>query len=180
MTGYMGTKYIKPEKIEEIADKIRSDLLPEYDSDVFYEVDIYTIAKKLGCKIELVNFDPPNVSARVLRNVENDSFTIQISRSDSVQRRKFSIAHEIAHIVLHDDGEDEFIEFRKNQIEYDPESLYKEVQANMLASALLLPKEPVTIAWESSNSIDMVAEQFSVSKEAAYNRLSNLGLLDNE
>lgn len=144
------------------------------------EVDIYSIAKKLGCKVELVDFDPSSVSARVLRHGENGSFTIQVARTDSLLRRKFSIAHEIAHIVLHDDGKDEFIEFRKNLIEYDPEELYKEVQANMLASALLLPKELVRIAWESTRSIDMVAEQFSVSKEAAYNRLSNLRLLEND
>lgn len=175
----MSTKYIKPEKIEEIADKIRSDLLPDYDPEISQEIDIHAIAKKLGCKVEEVDFDPTDVSARVVRNPDK-SFTIQVNRDDSILRRKFSIAHEIAHIVLHDDGEDEFVEFRKRQIEYEPHALYKEVQANMLASALLLPKEPVIIAWELTKSIDVVAEQFSVSKEAAYNRLSNLRLLDDE
>lgn len=160
----MSIKYIAPETIEQIANQMRSDLLPVPNPDEINEIDIYRIAHGLGCKIELVDFDPPNISAKISRNSPN-TYIIQVCRSDSLRRQKFSIAHEIAHIILHDDGQDEFIEFRQNSIDYSPNELYKEVQANMLASALLLPKQQVTRVWEMSKSIDTVADIFNVSKD---------------
>lgn len=177
----MAYKYISPQTIEKIADDIRRDLLPSSDGCDVVEVDIFQIAKGLGCSIETVEFDPSNISARVVRDLSLQSkYTIQISRKDTFKRQKFSIAHEIAHIILHDDGKDEFIELRQGAVDYAPEELYKEVQANMLAAALLLPYEKIKRLWEVSKSVDDVAEVFNVSKEAACNRLANLGFLENE
>ena len=177
----MSTKYIPPDRIEEIATEIRDDMLQSASLGEYGD-DIYRIAFGLGCRVEIVDFEPPTISARVIRGSKlGVDYTIQVSRNDSEKRRKFSIAHEIAHIVLHDDGDNEFVELRKKSaIDYSPEDLYKEVQANMLASALLLPKNAVEEVWQSSHGIDEIAETFDVSTEAAYYRLQNLGLLGNE
>jgi Zn-dependent peptidase ImmA (M78 family) len=177
----MTIKYISPLIIEQIAERIRKDSLPTQALVDFSEVDIYLIAYKLGCKIELVDFDPPTVSAKVLRPESFDGYVIQISRQDTLKRQNFSIAHEIAHIILHDEDKNSgFIEARQSLVDYKPDELYKEIQANMLAAALLLPEEQVRLAWGSSKSVDDIAEIFNVSKEAACNRLLNLGLLRNE
>lgn len=175
----MSTKYISPANIESIATQMRTDFLS--NQPVLNEVDINTIAHGLGCDIELVDFNLPNISAQVLRrDGDSGGYTIQLSRGDNPRRQKFSVAHEIAHIVLHDDGKSNFIELRQSLIEYDEKALYKEVQANMLASALLLPADQVRSIWDSSKSVDLISETFNVSYQAAYNRLDNLGLLINE
>jgi Zn-dependent peptidase ImmA (M78 family) len=179
----MGHKYIAPALIERIAGQMRSDFAPDRQGDDSAEVDIHRIALGLGCRVEVVDFEPPSISARVLRTgvVGSDrKYTIQIARGDSPRRQKFSIAHEIAHIVLHDDGSNEFVEFRQAPIDYSPDELYKETQANMLAAALLLPESKIRAVWASSKGVDDVAEFFDVSREAACNRLLNLGLLRDE
>ncbi len=176
----MPKTYIAPETLEKIASELREDFLGDSSQDI--EVDVFKIAEGLGCNVQLADFQPENVSARVVR-VESleKPYTIQVARNESPRRQKFSIAHEIAHIILHDDGTNEFVELRQPTSVYADEGLlYKEVQANMLASALLLPANQVRNIWASSKSIDDLAEIFNVSKSAAYFRLDNLGLLENE
>ena len=177
----MPVKYIDPATIEEFADNIRRENPVAVIKDGAMElVDIYKLAEALGCKVEEVDFDPPQVSARVIRNKATDSsyaYTIQVSRRDSTRRKKFSVAHEISHIVLHDDGKSNFVELRQPSGSYDARNLFKETQANMLAAALLLPADQVRKAWYEVKSVDQVADIFSVTTTAAYNRLDNLGLL---
>jgi Zn-dependent peptidase ImmA (M78 family) len=178
----MDLKYLPPSVIESIADNIRHDnpSAVSYDGDL-ETVDIYQLAKSLGCKVEEVGFTPDTVSARVLRSSGSRyAYTIQVARQDSTRRQKFSIAHEISHIVLHDDGQSEFVELRQSIDNYDQETLFKETQANMLAAALLLPGEQVRKAWRDTKSVDQVADIFDVSITATYNRLSNLNLLFDE
>jgi Zn-dependent peptidase ImmA (M78 family) len=175
----MAPKYIAPEQIEDIANTTRQ--LSGADSDVL-EVDVLKIAERLGVAVEVVDFEDQNVYAQLLRHgAPGADFTIQVARADGPRRRRFSIAHELAHSVLHADGdEDHFVEYRQELGRYNPDQLYKEVQANMFASALLLPKDKVMLMWESTRDIDRVAQAFAVSKEAAFLRIRNLGLLPNE
>ena len=107
----MVRKYISPNKIAQIADEVRIDSLGKQLADEIAETDIYQICQYLGCKIETVEFNPSNVFARVLRNDEQTGkYIIQVAKNDSVKRQKFSIAHEIAHIILHyDERNNEFI-----------------------------------------------------------------------
>jgi hypothetical protein len=80
----MKSKYIPPATIESIADQIRADFLPESGLMDVYEINIYRIAQQLGCKVEIVDFDPSNVSAVVVKSTDSDNqYTIQVSRSDS-------------------------------------------------------------------------------------------------
>lgn len=174
----MTTQYIAPSTIQSIAEQIRNDFLPSKGDDTM-EVDIYAIAQGLGCKVEEVDFNDATVSAQVLRDKEIDNgYVIQIARNDPPRRKKFSVAHEIAHIVLHDDGKNKFIEQRRPIADYPQDVAYKEIQASMLAAAILLPDQQVRQAWQASKSVDEVAEMFNVSYKAAFNRLDNLNLLD--
>lgn len=172
----MATRFISPDTIEELAAQMVSD--SGISSHDFNSLDVIQLAQSLGCKVEEVDFDPDTISAKV-QKVADGSYLIQVSRRDSAKRQRFSIAHEISHIVLHDD--DEFVEWRKPLSDYDdPDMLYKEVQANMLASALLMPKELVKKVWGETKDIDDLAEAFNVSRSAAYYRLDNLRLLNGD
>ena len=164
----------------ESIEKVASDLHRDYtDQKSLITIrQLKNLAESIGATVELVVFKPDTVSARV--SGEDGSYKIQISESEPLPRQKFSLAHEIGHIILHDvDKEKEFIEYRKPILDYaDSSLLYKETQANAFAAALLIPKEDAINVWDSVKDIDDFAEMFEVSKAAAYNRLSNLGLLE--
>ena len=170
------TRYVSPETIEALAANITIDAgLNGVDVGA---VDVIKLAEYFGSTVEEVNFQHDDISAKATKSTD-DSYLIQVSSSDGAKRQRFSIAHEIAHIVLHDD--DEFIEYRKPLADYDDSNmLYKEVQANMLASALLMPRDLVQRVWANTKDIDDLAEVFNVSRTAAYYRLDNLQLLNGE
>ena len=173
-------KYISTEKIETLSSKILREC--EKRTEENRPVDVAKIAKKLGCNLELVDFDPKNISARVVKKPNDTMYTIQIARGENIKRQRFSIAHEIAHIILHapDDDGCEFIELRQSPLNYKPDDLYKETQANMFAAALLLPKKEILSVWNSTKDIEEISDIFNVSKEVVYNRLYNLGVLESE
>lgn len=176
MTQITQPRFISPDTIESLANQIVLD--SGMNPSDFGSLDITKLAQSLGCTVEEVNFDPDTISAKAQKR-NNGTYLIQVSRKDSPKRQRFSIAHEVSHIVLHDD--DEFIEYRKPLSDYDnPADLYKEVQANMLASALLMPRELVKKVWEETKDIDDLAEIFKVSRSAAYYRLDNLQLLNGD
>lgn len=169
-------RFISPATIEGLATQIVTDA--GISTKDFVPVDVIKIAESLGCTVEEVDFSPDNISAKAQKRPDG-TYLIQIARKDGPRRQRFSVAHEVSHIVLHDD--DEFVEFRKPLADYDdPNLLYKEVQANMLASALLMPVSLVKKVWEDTKDISDLAEAFKVSGSAAYYRLDNLQLLNGD
>ena len=180
----MPRRFISPSVIERIAADVleSSGTLDARDS---HRVDIVAVAHSYGARVQYVQFDPPTVSARVSRVGTDSRFTyrIEINASESEVRRRFSIAHELAHVILHDDRDREFTftEFRAPLDSYpDTQELYKEVQANMLGAALLMPQSQVTQFWRKRQDVDDLAGVFEVSRETAFWRLNNLNLLSDE
>lgn len=136
------------------------------------------LAKYLGATVHEVEFTHDVISARVFENEESKTYTIELSKNEPISRQKFSLAHEIAHIILHKVDREALVEYRRPILEYaDAEKLYKESQANAFAAALLIPKDRAERVWRELDDIEDFAEIFQVSRSAAYNRLSNLGLL---
>jgi Zn-dependent peptidase ImmA (M78 family) len=77
-------------------------ILVEDDDFNFFEkplVDIYSIARKIGIKILPVPAEAINNKHAILKKIGND-FVIFINLNDSDEEQRFSIAHEIAHIIL--------------------------------------------------------------------------------
>ena len=169
------TSYLSVEQIEKIAKEIRQKC--DVADDFF--IDITDLAQRGGITVEEADFDDNLVSGTLESNNEG-SVTIKINRNESEERKRFTIAHEIAHYVLHhNQGETSFIDYRQDQSYYTTSGdLRKEIQANMLAAALLMPKEKVIEAWERCHNVDQFAKLFSVSKKAAAIRLDNLGLIE--
>ena len=161
----MTTRYISPGTIEDLAEKVRKDAgLNDSEPGA---VDAVKLAQFFGCEVEEVTFNPQTISARIKRDVDSARYIIQISRDDEPKRQ-------------HDDGKESFIEWRKKLSEYGENDLYKEIQANMLSSALLMPRALVERAWKESRDIEDLASIFNVSRSAAYYRVENLGLLSGE
>lgn len=162
------------EQINEIANRIRR----HFHVDDEYFIDVTSLAKNLGCKVKEVVFDNNKIAGTL--EINDDDSTIYVNREDSEERKRFTIAHEIAHFILHkNDGSRSYVDYRQ-PLEYykDPIDLKKEVQANMLAAALLMPVELVEKEWKINPDIDDLAQVFHVSRRAVTIRLETLGLLE--
>lgn len=119
---------------------------------------------------------------------ETDWIQRKIRVSDVVKndgRCRFTIAHEIGHIILHVPL---FIAHeRQTPIFASAHSLHQdgrlEIQADRFAAHLLMPRNAVGTLYRSLNrpngliTAEEVAETFGTSKQAAQIRLETLGLL---
>lgn len=165
--------FYTPDQIENIAEAIRKHF-GYTDEDYF--IDITKVATNAGMIVNEVEFEDPNISGMLITN--GTQLTVDINRSESEERKRFTIAHEIAHSILHSSKKGNHIDYRQAIKNYtSKDELTKEVQANMLASAILMPKKLVKNAWERLRDIDDIADLFKVSKRAAAIRLESLGLI---
>lgn len=119
---------------------------------------------------------------------EADRTVIGINTATSRRRQRFTLAHELGHMVLHRDTNqlrvDSVIQFRDpmSALGTDPQ----ERDANAFAAAMLMPAKEVAdqvrAALEIGTSdrdklIGRLAATFDVSNEAMGYRLINLGVL---
>lgn len=133
-------------------------------------VDVVSIAQNLGYNIISTSFDK-DISGMVVCNDKEKS--IYINKDDYSRRKRFTIAHEIGHILLHHIDNDEYFVDYRNKSTYDA----KEFEADNFAAALLMPREISIANWQKTQDIDDFANLMQVSKAAAAIRLMNLGLI---
>ena len=149
-------------------------------------IPVERIAKHLGA---LVRYEPfegnDDVSGMLFR--DESRTVIGVNAAHAPTRQRFTIAHECAHLLLHEGTMyvDARVNFR-NAISghgIDPE----EIEANQFAAALLMPESVVLAALRKelkdddtrdlSLIVDQLARTFAVSKQAMEFRLRNLGLI---
>lgn len=167
-------QYIPPQKIEQTAD----DLRMAYDgSDDF--TDVTKIAREIGLTVYEVLFNQKDIDGMIA--TEDSKTSIYVNKGNSEVRKRFTIAHEIGHYILHHDDsmeQDFIVDYRQAIMNYETqEDLIKETQANMFAAALLLPKDLVKEAWSKYKNIEKVSKLFQVSAKALVIRLDNLGCI---
>jgi Zn-dependent peptidase ImmA (M78 family) len=112
---------------------------------------------------------------------------IGVNSRHAKTRQRFTIAHEIAHLVMHE-GTPMFIDRFVRVNWRDGASNQQEVEANSFAAELLMPRSFVedeverVISKRSNVSPEelaaTLAKRFHVSAEAMRYRLANLGVLD--
>jgi Zn-dependent peptidase ImmA (M78 family) len=146
-------------------------------------VPVEKLAALLGARIVLQPFSE-EFSGMVHRN-RDGSAVIGINSSDSMHRQRFTIAHEIGHLLLHTD---ENLHVDKNfpiglRNEISGKSVDEnEIEANQFAAALLMPLKLIEIDIEPFIGKDDVlfvihklAAKYRVSEQAMSIRLSSLG-----
>ena len=135
------------------------------------DVDVIQLANQLGFEVYQTDF-ADNIAGKVERNSTNSR--IFVNRSDIPARKRFTVAHEIGHIILHNDisKDIDFVDYRNNG-KYDQ----REFEADNFAAALLMPREKSKKVWNEYHDIDDFAVVMGVSKRAAAIRLTNLGLI---
>jgi Zn-dependent peptidase ImmA (M78 family) len=148
-------------------------------------VPVEAIARSLGASITYEPFDG-NISAMLYRDGTRTVIGVNTGHPDV--RQRFSIAHEIGHMSLHQ-GRKVFVDrlvrvdFRDDRSSAGTDQ--EEIQANAFAAELLMPKDLVMRAVTETGLgpddsvdvlVDSLAEQFGVSRQAMDYRLVNLGI----
>jgi Zn-dependent peptidase ImmA (M78 family) len=146
-------------------------------------VPVEKIASKLGAQVTYEAFDG-EVSGMLYR--EKDSVLIGVNSSHVAARQRFTLAHEIAHLVMHK-GSPVFIDRLVRVNWRDGTSDNEETQANAFAAELLMPRsfmeQEIQRAVTRSRHIEPeqltaeLADAFRVSQDAMRFRLINLGVL---
>lgn len=149
-------------------------------------VPVRTLAESMGIRVAEESLED-DVSGMLYRRAGGS--LILVNRDHPSNRRRFSLAHEIGHLLLHNAAV--FID-KKVRIDFrDSRSALgvdlDEIQANQFAAALLMPEQWVLEQVNAArarrnpptdeNLIAELAAIFEVSEQAIEHRLANLGLL---
>lgn len=118
---------------------------------------------------------PMNISG-LIQPDEGGNFVIKVNRFESKERQRFTIAHEIAHYLLHRDRINSGI---VDSVLYRSKLSSKiEAEANKLAADIVMPNDAVFAVMNqlsrpiSEDAISDLATNFEVSKQAMAIRVS--------
>jgi Zn-dependent peptidase ImmA (M78 family) len=163
-----------------------SELANIYSSKKKSFVDVDEVAEKLGLQVSEQDLGA-NVSGVLY--IDKGRGVIGYNKQSEV-RRRFTVAHEIGHFILHRLENEIFVDTTSFKGMYRDEKsatgeIKQEREANAFAAALLMPRErvkeeidklPFDLSDESENAIEKLAGIFKVSTQAMMYRISNLNL----
>ena len=152
--------------------KTAQDIITSLDQDD-PPIQVVPIANKMGINVYAVyDWKQQSISGMIRKHKKDggdSGYAIYVNADHSTNRRRFTIAHELGHYVLH-----------KNLIGDGllDDALYRsglsnliESEANRFAADILMPKAMVRAAIAKEDSIERLAEQFEVSPQAMAIRL---------
>ena len=147
-------------------------------------VPVEQIAAARGAQLTYEAYEG-DVSGLIYR--DKDRVVIGVNSTHAPTRQRFTIAHELGHLVMHK-GQPVFVDRLVRMNLRDGSSSDEEVDANAFAASLLMPRNLILQAinriFEQTPRIgpgdlaDELAGVFRVSPEAMRYRLENLGIVD--
>lgn len=170
----------RPSKAEKRAVQILDDA--QIDS---LPVPVEELALSLGADLEFEPYEG-EVSGMLYRYDEGGA-VIGVNSTHAQTRQRFTVAHEIGHLVMHK-GQPMFVDRFVRVNWRNGASAVEEVEANAFAAELLMPRRLVQREVERAlgkrRNITVqqlsaeLARLFQVSPEAMQYRLENLGVVD--
>ena len=138
-------------------------------------VDIEAMAREMGLNIHVIWDFAEDVAGAIKKDHSaRAGFAIYINRNDHPRRRRFTLAHEVAHYLLHSDLIGDGI---------TDDALYRsslggerETEANNMAANLIMPGQLVRQVYKTVRSMVGMAAAFDVSEAAMRIRLKELRL----
>lgn len=175
-------------KLDELSKLRIEDLYDLYEDEFTHPpIDIHKLLELLGveyCALDFSTFNGdingvvlPNQAASVMGAVAAhsekkhgiDSVEISVNINDSYHRQRFTLAHELAHCMLHADIlRNGRIELRSSLTSEEPH----EKEANILAGEILIPEKILKL--EPILFLPLLAEKFDVSENVMEARLKYL------
>lgn len=141
--------------------------IDEYLSE--YPVKLGAIAKRLGVRV-LLSTLARGTSGQI--GQEDGKFVIRINRHEAKHRQRFTLAHELAHFLLHRDRIPADGSWSENVLLRSGQPASIEYEANRLAADLVIPSAQLAEATAdysgpmTSEVIEDLARRFGVSTAA--------------
>lgn len=136
-------------------------------------VKLGAIAQDLGVKVVISDLPLAVSGMLILDKEDRKTWTIKVNRHEHRNRQRFTIAHEIAHFVLHRDViGNELVDdtFYRSGL-----SEQREYEANALAAEILMPWHLITQLMQAGErDVDRLADALQVSPAAMNIRLGVL------
>ena len=150
-----------------------SDVLRNvFGETISLPVNLTEVARKYGISVRHASFKPPYATDLYGYIAKRDGeIKITVNSENSYGRKRFTIAHELAHYFLHHDQKEiEFLDLRSTERDD------KERAADAFAAELLMPETCVREEHDKLMfpTVRQLALVFGVSEEAMYYRLKNL------
>lgn len=124
-------------------------------------VPVEEIARRLS--VEVLRRTNPGYAGAVLGESETGNAWIWVDTENSRHRQRFTIAHELGHLILHPLGK----HHRDASFGYGQRVRKMEEQANAFAGSLLMPRISILpFLTQSSASVARLAQRFDVSVAA--------------
>ncbi|TGE21061.1 ImmA/IrrE family metallo-endopeptidase [Hymenobacter metallicola] len=144
-------------------------------------IDPVSLAAAQGITVHNAEFAQDNLSGMITK--QGNGTIILVKGSDPASRKRFTIAHELAHHFLHlQDATGSFVDntinlFREQFPDATPDAdRARETEANRFAAALLMPEPLMRREFAHNPDIDYLAWRFGVSEQAMGYRIAELGL----
>ena len=148
-------------------------------------VSVTQIARARGARIFLDSLEG-DLSGFLYR--DSDQAVIGVNTSHSTTRQNFTIAHELGHLLLHDQEQlhlDREFRVRLRSGVSSQGTDLAEQEANFFAASLLMPRSFIERDLENEESVDLIdddliqsmARKYKVSAQAFAIRLKTLGYI---
>ena len=137
--------------------------------------DVIEFGKALGLEVKESDTMPARVSGLITKI--DGKYVICVNKSESIQRKRFTVAHEIGHYLLHSDQFGDGLVDSVDSLNRDGRAHAIEYEANDFAANLLMPERRFRMLWEDqTSSVVVIATFFLVSDSAVMIRAKSLGL----
>lgn len=145
-------------------------------------VNVEALIRELGLELDKEAELPPDILGQI-QLLPNGKYKISANKNDHYFRRRFTIAHELGHFLLHKDligtGVDDDTLYRSGPTGnfYNTQiKARQEAEANKFAAGLLMPAAWVHKLWRDTPNFRSLAAKFLVSPSAMKIRAEGLGL----
>jgi Zn-dependent peptidase ImmA (M78 family) len=147
-------------------------------------INVEAVAKSLKIPIEYQTYED-DISGMLV--MKDGNAIISINKLHPEKRRRFSIAHEIGHYLLHGNSASVFIDkspvFLRDKKSSEGTQI-QEIEANRFAAELLMPEDILkgkivkkNLDIDDEIDLEKLAKQFKVSTQALTVRLTRLGFI---
>jgi hypothetical protein len=102
----------------------------------------------------------------------NDCWVVQLNSNDTPARQRFTLYHEIFHILAHGKATPVF-----KKTSSSPEGSFNELLADHFAAVILMPDKQVKQKWTEVKDVNRLANIFDVPKPVVWFALKHLSLI---
>ncbi len=139
-------------------------------------VKLGPLARSLGVQVRLATL-PRNISGQLGR--EDGGFVIRINRHEAKGRQRFTLAHQLAHFLLHRDRIVDGEPWEENVLLRSDQPTHVENEANRLAFDLVIPPAGLAriragYSILTTQAIEELAFRFGLTKVVMEDRLEML------